>query len=56
MAFTQLVIDREGIKNLYDILGSYPHLRNLNIMGNEVTDLSSLTMLPYLLKCDASRN
>ena len=56
MAFTQLVIDKEGIKNLYDLLGSYPHLRNLNIMGNEITDIHSLTLLPYLLKCDASRN
>ncbi len=55
-AFTKLTIDREGIKDLYDILGNYPHLRSINCMGNEIKDISSIVMVPYLLTLDVSRN
>ena len=55
-AFTKLEIDREGITDLYNILEKYPHLRNVNCMGNVIKDISSVTTVPYLLKLDASRN
>ena len=55
-AFTKLEIDREGISDLYNILEKYPHLRNINFMGNSIKNISSITTVPYLLTLDASRN
>jgi len=38
------------------MLGNYPHLRDINMMGNNIKDISSINLVPYLLNLDASRN
>ncbi len=54
--FTKLEIDREEITDIYDILTSYPNLRKINMMGNLIKDISTITTIPYLLNLDTSRN
>jgi len=54
--FTKLEIDREEITDIYDILTSYPNLRKINMMGNLIKDISTITTIPYLLTLDTSRN
>jgi len=49
-------LKEKEIEKLYDTIGSYKHLRYLDVSSNKITDLSSVKSLQYLVSLNASRN
>ena len=47
-AYTHLECERKNLSLLKDLLREYKHLRKINFAFNKLTDVSSITWIPYL--------
>jgi Leucine-rich repeat (LRR) protein len=49
-AFTCLNLDGKNVQEITDVLGSYKHLREINLSNNDLLDIAEVLKLDYLTK------
>lgn len=55
-AFTTLNLENKQVQELTDVLGTYKHLREINLNHNDIKDVSECQRLDYLISLQASNN
>jgi len=55
-AYTKLDLNEKELKELFDLLKNYPHLKYINIAQNEIQDIQTVASIPHLLSLNASTN
>jgi Leucine-rich repeat (LRR) protein len=53
--FTDLALPEQNIDSI-EVLEEFPHIQNLDLRGNKLSNLSPLAALPHLLTLDGSQN
>lgn len=53
--FTDLALPEKGIESI-EVIEDFPHIQNLDLKGNKISELKPLAKLPHLLTLNASRN
>lgn len=54
--YTKLTLSNKGITSAADIFAEYPHLRQLDLNNNQISDIVHLQKLKYVSQLNLSRN
>jgi Leucine-rich repeat (LRR) protein len=55
-AFTKLSLPNKGIVSVTDIITEYPHLRQLDLSTNQISDITHIQKLRFVTHLNLSRN
>ncbi|EAR92031.1 hypothetical protein TTHERM_00105260 (macronuclear) [Tetrahymena thermophila SB210] len=55
-ALVNMNCEKKKIKNLFNILFEYPHLRQINFSNNWISDISTVTSIKYLTHLNLTNN
>lgn len=55
-AFTCLNLEKRGVQEVTDVLGTYKHLREVNLNHNDIREIAEVQRLDYITKLQASHN